>query len=170
MITAHTLLTAVIVTESAVSPRARWVSMLAIIPPGDAPSSTSPTASSGGKSNHPATAKASSGEITARLSIPITTPRGALRTRPKSAGTSVRPRLHMITAIAAGRSTEISNCSSTPPRSAAHRRFLRSFLAAFIRSLNSTPNCVPYSADIVRAFQAASTVAQVPAGTPWRAA
>ena len=48
---APTLLIAVIVTESAVSPRARWVSMLAIIPPGEAPSRTRPTASSGDRPN-----------------------------------------------------------------------------------------------------------------------
>jgi hypothetical protein len=43
--TEATLETAVIVTESATSPRARWVSMFAVVPPGEAPSSTTPTAS-----------------------------------------------------------------------------------------------------------------------------
>ena len=85
---APTLLIAVIVTESAVSPRARLVSMLAIIPPGEAPSRTRPTASSGGSSNSSAIVKASSGEITARLTIPIATARGAVRTRRKSAGSA----------------------------------------------------------------------------------
>ena len=47
VITAATLEIAVIVIESAVSPRARWVSMFAIVPPGEAPSRTSPTASAG---------------------------------------------------------------------------------------------------------------------------
>ena len=45
--TAATLETAVIVTDRAVSPRARCVSMFAIVPPGEAPKSTSPTASAG---------------------------------------------------------------------------------------------------------------------------
>jgi hypothetical protein len=42
--TAATLEIAVIVIESAVLPRARCVSRLAIVPPGEAPSRTSPTA------------------------------------------------------------------------------------------------------------------------------
>ena len=45
----------------------------------------------------PATAKASSGEISARLVSPIATPRGKTTTRRKSAGVS-EPRLPMITA------------------------------------------------------------------------
>ncbi len=100
-----TLLIPVIVTDSAVSPRARCVSMLAIIPPGEAPSSTSPTASSGSSENSSAIANASSGDSSDRLSIPIATPRGATSTRLKSAGVSARPRLHMIAAIASGSST-----------------------------------------------------------------
>ena len=76
MITAATLEIAVIVIESAVSPRARWVSMFAIVPPGEAPSSTRPTASAGSSEYSSAIANASAGEIRARLSIPIPTPRG----------------------------------------------------------------------------------------------
>ena len=76
VITAATLETAVIVTESAVSPRARWVSMFAIVPPGEAPSRTRPTARAGSRSSNSAIPKASAGEISARLSIPIATPRG----------------------------------------------------------------------------------------------
>ena len=71
---APTLLIAVIVTESAVSPLERWVSMLAIIPPGEAPSRTRPTASSGESPKTLAVVSASSGEISARLSIPISDP------------------------------------------------------------------------------------------------
>ena len=52
VITAATLETAVIVTESAVSPRARWVSMFAIVPPGEAPSRTRPTARAGSRSSN----------------------------------------------------------------------------------------------------------------------
>jgi hypothetical protein len=107
------LLIAVIVTESAVSPRERWVSMLAIMPPGEAPSRTRPTASSGESPNSSAMAKASRGEINARLSIPIATPRGATSTRRKSSRVRVRPRLNMITAIAAGSTTEVSSGLST---------------------------------------------------------
>ena len=48
--TAATLEIAVSVIESAVSPRARWVSMFAITPPGEAPRITRPTASAGSRS------------------------------------------------------------------------------------------------------------------------
>ena len=89
--------------------------MLAIIPPGEAPSRTRPTASSGESPKMLAVVIASSGEIRARLSIPIATPRGALSTRLKSAGVSVIPRLHMITAIAAGRMTVVRRGLSMRP-------------------------------------------------------
>lgn len=102
---ALTLLIAVIATDSAVSPRERCVSMLAIIPPGDAPSRTSPTASSGGRSKSSAIASASRGRDQRQVQHPD---RGETRPRRKSAGLSVIPRLHMITAIAAGRTTEVN--------------------------------------------------------------
>ena len=74
--TAATLEIPVIEIESAVSPRARWVSRFAIVPPGEAPSSTMPTASAGSSENSSAMPKASSGEMIARFRIPIEMPFG----------------------------------------------------------------------------------------------
>ncbi len=116
VIVAARLLTAVIVSDRAVSPRARWVSTFAIVPPGAAPSSTSPTARPAGRSNSVATPKASAGEITTRLSSPIATPRGCLATRRKSAGVSSSPSATMITASAAGSRTVVVSDSSTRAR------------------------------------------------------
>src|SRR5687767_10577086 len=101
--TAATLEIAVIVIDSAVSPRATCVSRFAVVPPGDAPRSTSPTASAASRPTIFATANASSGEITSRLTSPIPTPFGNRRTRAKSAGVSDSPRLTMITASESGR-------------------------------------------------------------------
>jgi hypothetical protein len=74
--TAQMLEIAVMVTESATSPRARCVNMFAVAPPGDAPSSTMPTASVAGRAQSSAIPKASRGEIRSRLPRPIATPFG----------------------------------------------------------------------------------------------
>ena len=105
MITAARLENAVIVIESAVSPRAKWVSRFARMPPGEAPSRTSPTASAGSSENAWATPKASRGESSTRLRSPIETPLGLTKTRLKSTGVSDMPRLSMITANASGSRT-----------------------------------------------------------------
>ena len=105
MTTAATLLRAVIVIDSAVSPRARWVRRLASVPPGEAPSSTRPTASAASSPYSSATAKASRGEISTRFASPIRTPRGRTKMRLKSAGVSDSPSVPMIRASASGSST-----------------------------------------------------------------
>jgi hypothetical protein len=55
---------------------------------------------------------ASSGEISARFSIPIATPRGSVSTRRKSAVVSASPRLVMISASAPGSSRSVSSAFS----------------------------------------------------------
>ena len=87
--------------------------MFAIVPPGEAPSSTSPTASSGGSDHSSAIANASSGEISSRLVRPMAIPRGNTTTRRKSAGVSDSPSVTMITARASGRATSVMIESST---------------------------------------------------------
>src|SRR3954469_13218455 len=99
------LLTAVIETDSAVSPRARCVSRLAIVPPGAAPRTTSPTANAAPRPNSSPTANASSGEMTRRVARPIRAPRGWTSTRRKSAVVSDSPSVHMIRASATGSTT-----------------------------------------------------------------
>jgi len=75
------------------------------MPPGEAPSSTNPTANVGSSENAWATAKASRGESRTRFRSPIETPLGLTKTRLKSSGVSDMPRLSMITAKASGSRT-----------------------------------------------------------------
>jgi hypothetical protein len=79
-----------------------------MVPPGEAPSRTSPTASSGASENSSAIPKASSGETASRLASPIATPFGYTSTRRKSSGVSDSPRLTMITASASGSSASVN--------------------------------------------------------------
>ena len=112
MTTAATLEIAVIVIDRAVSPRAKCVIRFARMPPGEAPSRTSPTANAGSRLNASAIANARSGESTRRLRSPIATPRGCSTTRLKSASVSDMPRLTMITAKAIG-STAVEKIESS---------------------------------------------------------
>ena len=109
MTSAATLEIAVIVTDSAISPRARCVSRFAIAPPGEAPSSTSPTASSGSRPNSSAIANASSGEITSRFTSPMPTPFGDDEHPPEVRRRQRQPETVMITARQTGSSTSVVN-------------------------------------------------------------
>ena len=101
-------LTAVRVMLSATSPRNRWLNRLAVVPPGDAASSSIPMPSSGSRSKRSTSPKHTAGSSTIWQLSATTTARGCLPTRLKSATVSPRPSPNMMMARAIGRPTEVS--------------------------------------------------------------
>ena len=81
--------------------------MLAIIPPGEAPSRTSPTASSGGSPNSSAIAQREQRRDQRQVDHPDRDAARRHQHPPEVGAVSVMPRLHMITAIAAGSRAEV---------------------------------------------------------------
>jgi hypothetical protein len=128
---------AVIDTDSAVSPRARWVMRFAVVPPGEAPSRTSPTASTGSRLNTSATPNASSGLSTSRFARPMRTPRGCVKIRRKSSMVSDNPRLIMISARAMGRAISASTGRARYPR----RRATCASWSGVRRQVNTLDGC-----------------------------
>ena len=81
----------VIDTDSATSPRAKYVITFDDVPPGQVPTNITPTASSAGKSNAFAISHANIGIIVNCANTPINTSRGRFNTNRKSSGLSVMP-------------------------------------------------------------------------------
>ena len=106
--TLATLTTAVYEIESAVSPRAKRVTMLEVPPPGQQASITSRTASSPLSPNAVASAKPTIGSTTIWFSSPTANTFGSSTTRWKSAIVSPRPSENMMNASESGRTTSIS--------------------------------------------------------------
>ena len=102
-----TLFTAVSVMLRATSPRARWLNRFAVAPPGEAASSMSPTASSGGSENPSAMNRHTNGRISIWQPSPSRTGRGTCTTRLKSATVRLSPSPSMMTPSATGRSTTV---------------------------------------------------------------
>ncbi len=106
--TETTLITAVSETDSAVSPRARWVSRLEVTPPGQAARIMTPTASTGSIGQRWIRPKATSGSSTIWLTAPTRKSLGCTATRLKSATFSANPRLNMMKASEIGRKTWVT--------------------------------------------------------------
>ena len=105
---AMTELTAVRVTLRATSPRNRWLNRFALVPPGDAASSISPTASSGGRSKSLTSPKQTTGSRTSWQASATATARGCRATRRKSSGVSESPRPNMMIPSAIGSPTVVN--------------------------------------------------------------
>ena len=103
--TAITEFTAVRVMFSATSPWARWLYRLALVPPGEAASSISPTASAGARAKPLAMKKQATGRMRIWQTRPMITGLGYFTTRAKSASVSDNPRPSMMMPRAAGRKT-----------------------------------------------------------------
>ena len=104
---ASTELIAVSVTLSATSPRNRWLNRFAVVPPGDAASSMTPTASSGSRSKALTRPKATTGSTRTCSTSATATARGVRATRRKSPGVSDSPSPNMMIASAIGSPTVI---------------------------------------------------------------
>ena len=94
---ARTVVHAVMPTDSATSPRARYVMTLELVPPGHEPTSITPTASSGGSWNTTVSRNASTGMMTNCARTPVTTALGLVNTTLKSASLSVMPMPNITT-------------------------------------------------------------------------
>lgn len=82
---------AVMPTDSATSPFARYVMTLELVPPGHEPTRITPTASSGGSWNTIVSRNASTGMITNCARMPTMTAFGFVNTTLKSASLRVMP-------------------------------------------------------------------------------
>ncbi|MNP22763.1 hypothetical protein D3C76_1154470 [compost metagenome] len=96
-------LTAVSVMFNATSPWARWLNRLAVVPPGEAASSISPTARADSRPKPLAIRKHTSGSSRIWQARPTTTGLGYFTTRAKSARVSDSPRPSMMMPKASGR-------------------------------------------------------------------
>ncbi len=105
---ASTELIAVSVMLSATSPRKRWLNRLAVVPPGEAASSITPTASSGSRSKVTTRPKAMTGRTSTCSPSATITARGVRATRRKSPTSRESPSPNMMIARAIGRPTLIS--------------------------------------------------------------
>ncbi len=102
---ASRLLMAVSVMLSATSPRAMWLNRLAVTPPGEAASSTRPSASSPGSLKARHSPMATGGSSRVCTTSATATARGNCSTRRKSASVRCRPSPAITTASAMGRNT-----------------------------------------------------------------
>lgn len=107
-ITASTELIAVSVTSSATFPPNRWLNRLAVGPPGDAATSSIPTAGSGGSPKASTRPKQIAGSSTIWHSNATTAAFGYWPTRRKSSRVRLRPRPSMTMPMAKGRLAKIS--------------------------------------------------------------
>ncbi|GAB3324410.1 hypothetical protein GCM10027451_48740 [Geodermatophilus aquaeductus] len=110
--TASSELTAVRETLSATSPRKRWLNRFAVVPPGEAASSSMPTASTGSRPTAITSPKQSAGSTSSCSPRATTAARGRRVTRTKSSTVSDSPSPNMTTARAAGRAT-VARAEST---------------------------------------------------------
>src|SRR5690554_2213595 len=110
--TGTTLLTEVSATDSATSPRARYVNIVDVDAEGLAASRTSPIASAGSRRNAAATANASSGKTPNIPTKPSTAASGAAATARKSPGRRPMPTASIINAMTTGSSRSIGTPAS----------------------------------------------------------
>ena len=120
--TATSEFTAVSVMLRATSPRNRWLNRLAVVPPGEAASSSRPTASSGGRSKASTRPKQIAGRTSSCRARAMTTALGCRPTRAKSATVSDRPSPNMTRASASGSRTVVSAESMRPSGQATEGR------------------------------------------------
>ena len=105
---AITELIAVRVMFSATSPWNRWLKRFALVPPGEAASSSMPMPSSGGRSKSTTRPKQIAGSSRSWHTSATATARGCRLTRRKSAHVRSSPRPNMMMARASGRPTVAS--------------------------------------------------------------
>ncbi len=105
---ARTELIAVRLTLRATSPWKRWLNRLAVVPPGEAASSITPTARSGSRSKATTRPNAMTGSTSTCSTSATATARGVRATRRKSSTVKERPRPNMMIASAIGRPMLIS--------------------------------------------------------------
>lgn len=113
--TAMTVLMAVSVMLSATSPRNRWLKRFAVVPPGEAASSSMPMPSRAGRSKSTTSPKQITGRRTTWHASATATAFGARATRLKSSVVRSRPRPNMMIASASGSPTVVSTESMRGP-------------------------------------------------------
>ena len=88
--------------------RKRWLNRVAVVPPDEAASNITPTASRGSRSKAVTSPKASKGRIKICRTSATATAFGSRATRRKSATVNVNPRPNMMIASAIGRPVVIN--------------------------------------------------------------